>query len=106
MEVQILPLKITPFALIQIKNLMIKKDINNNGYGLRIGMKGGACSASFLLGFDKKNDNDKSYILEEINIYIDKKHLMYLLGLEIDFEENEEGVSGFVFNNPNNKLIQ
>jgi len=101
MEVQILPLQITPLALLKIKGIMVEKKIANNEYGLRIGMKGGACSASFLLGFNKKNESDSFYMLDEINIYIDKKHLMYIIGLEIDYEENETA-SGFVFNNRKN----
>ena len=97
-----LPLKITPLAITKIKDIMGAKNIINNGYGLRVGMKGGACSASFLLGFDKKNENDKLYPYDGIEVFIDKKHLMYLIGLEIDYEESE-GQGGFVFNNPEKK---
>lgn len=103
MEVENLPLQITPLALLKIKDIMLDKKIMNTDYGLRIGMKGGACSASFLLGFDKKNERDKDYHLDDLNIFIDKKHLMYIIGLEIDFEEHET-TSGFVFNNPNKTL--
>ena len=59
-------------------------------YGLRVGMKGGGCGAQFLLGFDLPTDNDQIFIVDKIKVIIDKRHLMYVIGTEVDFEENEE----------------
>ncbi len=51
----------------------------------------------FMLGFDKPNNSDISYSHNEVPIVIEKKHVMYLMGLEVDFiEESDE--RGFCFN--------
>ncbi len=63
-------------------------------YGLRVGMKGGGCSAQFLLGFDLPTENDHVYVVDSIKVIIDKRHLMYVIGTEVDYEETEEG-AGF-----------
>lgn len=92
------PVVITPEALFQIRQIIYQKSISLETYGLRIGMKGGGCSgASFLLGFDTVKSTDQTYHVEEVPVFIEKKHLMYVLGLELDYEKGEE--SGFVFNN-------
>jgi iron-sulfur cluster assembly protein len=65
-----------------------------------VGIKGGGCSgASFLLGFDKAKAGDEAYSLDTFYVFIEKKHVMYILGIEIDYETGESG-TGFVFNNP------
>jgi iron-sulfur cluster assembly protein len=97
---KILPLTLTQRAVAQVRAIMAYKQVSPEEYGLRIGIKGGGCSgASFLLGFDKAKSGDETYLHGDIPVIIEKKHLMYLLGLEIDFEESEEG-TGFVFNSP------
>lgn len=63
-------------------------------YGLRVGIKGGGCSAQFLLGFDLPTENDQIFVIDSIKVIIDKRHLMYVIGTEVDFEETEEG-AGF-----------
>ncbi len=96
-----IPVSITPKAISYIKDIMHQKNISPNEYGLRVGIKGGGCGGtSFLLGFDKAKPGDETYTTENVLVFIEKKHVMYVLGLEIDFEEGEEE-SGFVFNNPN-----
>jgi iron-sulfur cluster assembly protein len=49
-----------------------------------------------LIGFDKQKESDETYYLQDIPIYVDKKHLMYVVGISIDFEETQEG-RGFTF---------
>ncbi|MFN4147815.1 MAG: HesB/IscA family protein [Runella sp.] len=61
-------------------------------YGLRVGVKGGGCSAQFLLGFDTATAHDQIYDVSSIKVIIDKRHLMYVLGVEIGFEQSNEGV--------------
>jgi iron-sulfur cluster assembly protein len=92
-----LPVKITPQALEAIKDIKANKGIPAD-YGLRIGVKGGrGCGgAQFLLGFDHLKEDDAVYQLAGIDIYISKKHFLYLLDVQIDYEETEEGV-GFTF---------
>jgi iron-sulfur cluster assembly protein len=98
---EILPLQITEKAIRQIEAIMAAKNITTDNYGLRIGMKGGGCSATFLLGFDKATPTDKMYMCQSIPVYIEKKHLMYVFGLELDYEEGENG-TGFTFTKPEN----
>jgi len=90
-----LPFHITATALEEIKNIMQNKGIPQD-YGLRIGIRGGGCGASFLIGFDKQKESDETYYLQDVLIYVDKKHLMYVVGISIDFEETQEG-RGFTF---------
>jgi len=93
-----IPVKITESALFEIKYIFERKNIPAE-YGLRIGMKGSGCSGTtFVIGFDKKKEQDEVFIKEDIEVYIEKKHLMYLFGVEVDFVENETE-RGFVFNN-------
>ncbi len=90
-----LPVHLTELATKEIINIMQHKGIPPE-YRLRIGIKGGGCGATFLLGFDKPQSHDLEYQYAQIPILIDKRHLMYLLGLEVDFEDTQEG-RGFTF---------
>ena len=92
------PVKLSTKAIVEVRNIMLNKNIPKE-YGLRIGMKGGGgCGAgmSYLIGFDKKKDADLEYLEEDIPIYIEKKHMMYLIGLEVDFHEGADA-RGFAF---------
>lgn len=62
------------------------------GYALRVGLKGGACSASYLLGLDKATENDELYEVEGVKVLIDRRHLMYLIGVSIDYTETDSGM--------------
>jgi iron-sulfur cluster assembly protein len=95
-ELKINPIDITDKAKEQINNALKIKGIPEN-YFLRIGLRGGACSATYFIGFDKMEDNDELHQINNLNIglLIKKPHLMYLMGVELDFEE--EG-NGYTFN--------
>ncbi|MFY0653694.1 MAG: iron-sulfur cluster assembly accessory protein [Cyclobacteriaceae bacterium] len=93
------PVSLTEKAIGEVKNIMLNKGIPQD-YGLRIGIKGGGCGAmGYMIGFDKLNDEDLSYSNSNIPILVDKRHVMYLLGLEVDFYEGNDE-RGFVFNKP------
>ncbi|MCI4649294.1 iron-sulfur cluster assembly accessory protein [Phaeodactylibacter sp.] len=97
--------KQAPIALTEgaIKALnQIKKDQNiSEDHGLRVGVKGGGCSGfSYKLGFDLPKENDQVYEVSGIKILMEKAHGIYLLGMEIDWEEGLNN-RGFSFNNPN-----
>ena len=96
------PVTLTAKAIEEVKHIMANKNIPE-GYGLRIGVKGGAgCSGmGYMLGFDKPKDGDISYVVEDITIHVEKKQTMYLVGLEVDFYEGADA-RGFTFVNPNN----
>ena len=97
-----LPISITQKAYEEISNIINNKNIPKD-YGLRIGISGGGCSGvSYILGFDKKGKTDDEYKFRDIVIFMDKKHAMFVMGLEIDFEDNAEQ-RGFTFNSPDLK---
>lgn len=84
------PVSITEKARIEIFETLSANKIPDS-YGLRIGLKGGACSAGFLLGFDTLTEYDQIYFIDSVKVIIDKRHLMYVLGVIIDYEEGENG---------------
>lgn len=55
-------------------------------YGLRVGVRGGGCGASWLLGFDLPGPADEVYNVEGVRVIIDRKHLLYVLGAVIGYE--------------------
>ncbi|MCB0495753.1 MAG: iron-sulfur cluster assembly accessory protein [Cyclobacteriaceae bacterium] len=92
-----LPVHITPKALENIKRILKSKQVPQ-GYGLRIGTKNtNSCGAtSFMLGFDTQKTSDDNFTVDGIDVFINKKELLFLIDLILDFEEGE--ISGFKFN--------
>lgn len=97
------PVRITQKALTEIKAIINNKNIPAN-YGLRVRISGGGgCGGvSFVLGFDKKNESDLEYTIEDVIVYVDKKHAMYLLDKQVDFYEGPDA-RGFVFTDGDRK---
>lgn len=94
------PVEITDQALVEIKKILTTKDIPE-GYGLRVGVKGGGCSGmSYVLGFDKKRDFDQEFEISEVTVYMDKRQGLYLLNTRIDYHDGLDA-RGFIFENPN-----
>jgi iron-sulfur cluster assembly protein len=58
---------------------------------LRVGMRGGTCGGSFVLGFDSKTENDEEYLIENIPVIIDRRELLFVLGTEISYEVQGNG---------------
>jgi iron-sulfur cluster assembly protein len=94
---QLQPVKLPPRAAEEVKKIMQTKNIPE-GYGLRIGVRGGhGCGgAQLIIGFDKQKDSDLAYTVNDIRIYVDKKHTMYVIGKEVDWVEGETE-RGFAF---------
>jgi iron-sulfur cluster assembly protein len=94
------PVSISEKAAKEIKYLMENKNIPE-GYGLRIGVKGGSgCGGmGYMLGFDKPKEGDLSYLAQGIQVHVEKRQTMYLVGLEVDFYD-EADERGFTFVNP------
>lgn len=84
------PVSISERAVEEIRKIMRTKNIPPE-YGLRVGVKGGGCGVSFMIGFDKLKDSDHAYTVEDIPVYVDKKHTLYIIGKEVDFYEGDEG---------------
>lgn len=96
------PIKITENALKEIKNIIVQKNVPE-GYGLRVGVQGGGCSGlSYQLGFDKPREHDNQYTIDGLLVIIDKRHLLYIAGMEMDYQDGLNA-RGFTFNNPNAK---
>ncbi len=87
------PVHISERALAEIAETMTDNKIPDT-YGLRVGLRGGACSATFLLGFDTITEHDEVYFVESVKVIIDRRHLMYVVGVTIDYEEGANG-NGF-----------
>lgn len=96
----VLPVKITPNALQEIKQLF-DSALTDASKMLRIGVKGGGCSGlSYVLEMDERKERDEVFDVDGIPCIIDPAHSMYLFGMEIDWKKGLDA-RGFVFNNPN-----
>ena len=71
--------------------------------GVRAAVRGGGCSGfTYKLDFDNQNADDRVITDQGIQIYVDAKSFLYLMGTQIDFVD-ELNTSGFKFVNPNAK---
>lgn len=94
------PIKLSPRAAQEIQNIIATKDIPE-GYALRVGVRGGGCSGmSYVLGFDKQREHDATFEVDDITVYVDKRHGLYLMGTTIDYHDGLNA-RGFTFENPN-----
>lgn len=94
------PIQISPNAAREIRKIINKKNIPE-GYGLRVGVKGGGCSGmSYVLGFDKEREKDQVFEIDGITVYMDKRHGLYLMGTTINYHDGLDA-RGFTFENPN-----
>lgn len=94
------PLILTDGAVKQLERIReSEKVVNENG--LRVGVKGGGCAGfSYILGFDEKKEGDDEFVINGIKVFMNKAHAIYLIGIEIDFQDGLNN-RGFTFNNPN-----
>ncbi|KUG09564.1 HesB/IscA family protein [Solirubrum puertoriconensis] len=96
------PITLTSRALEEVKNILREKNVPAE-YGLRVGVQGGGCSGlSYLLGFDKAKEQDETFDVDGVKLIMDKKHAMYVLGMEVDFQDGLNA-RGFTFSNPQAK---
>ena len=74
-----------------------------DGFHIRLAVTGGGCSGlSYVCEaeeFDKKDDNDITIPYDGFDILIDKKSMIYLKGIELDYDGGLGG-TGFKFTNP------
>jgi iron-sulfur cluster assembly protein len=90
------PIGLTARAAEEVRKIMQTKNIPAE-YALRVGIRGGGCGGvSLIIGFDKQKPNDLAYHVEGIEMLIDKKHTMYLIGKLVDFYEGADA-KGFMF---------
>jgi iron-sulfur cluster assembly protein len=94
------PVTLTPGAVKQLNRIKADQNVPDD-YGLRVGVKGGGCSGfSYVLGFDQPKENDETFEISGLKVFMQKSHAIYLLGMEVDWVEGLNN-RGFSFNNPN-----
>ena len=92
------PVTLTGRAIEEVKRLMATDE---NARLLRIGVKGGGCSGmTYVLGFDEKKEGDEEFFIEGIPCMMNGAHAIYLLGMEVDWQDGLNS-RGFTFSNPN-----
>ena len=97
-----IPVAFTENAIHEIKRLL-SSDQAAPGTILRIGVKGGGCAGmTYVMAFDKEEENDNHYVHEGIPMIMNKAHGMYLIGMQVDYQDGLNS-RGFVFINPNAK---
>jgi len=71
-------------------------------FHLRVSVHGGGCSGlMYDLGFDDTvAETDQVFDDKGLKVLVDKKSLLYLLGMTLDFSDGLNG-KGFQFINPN-----
>jgi iron-sulfur cluster assembly protein len=94
------PVTFTQGALKELLKLKDQQEIAES-FGLRVGVEGGGCSGmSYILGFDQKKEGDQEFIIDGITVFMHKAHQMYLLGMQVDWQDGLNS-RGFTFSNPN-----
>jgi iron-sulfur cluster insertion protein len=94
------PLVFTDSAANKVKALIDEE--GNPDLKLRVFVTGGGCSG-FQYGFtfdEAVNDDDTTMQKNGVTLLIDAMSYQYLVGAEIDYQENIEGAQ-FVIKNPN-----
>jgi len=98
-------IKLTENAYVHINRSLEERNghglIENMGIGIRFGVTGAGCGGySYVIEFvDKDTGEDYIFDQDNVKIFIDKKSMILLDGLEVDFETNGFN-SGLKFNNP------
>ena len=85
----------------RLKEIMNSKEYQNAS-GVRISVKSGGCAGmTYEMNYvDQSIDGDEKIEVDGVNVFIDPKAIMYLLGTEMDYK-TDKFTSSFVFNNPN-----
>ncbi len=92
------PVTFTTTAVTELQRLLL---LQEEGKVLRIGAKGGGCSGlTYVLDFDFPAEKDVQFEIEGIPCVMEKSHGIYLMGMEIHWE-NGLNNRGFTFRNPN-----
>ena len=96
-------IQVSPSAAEHISYLK-QKDKVSRDQPLRISVSEGGCSGfSYKMDFDNsKTEKDKVFSSNGVQLVVEGKSLLYLMGMTLDFEGGLNG-KGFVFSNPNAK---
>ena len=93
-------IKLSNNAALRIKEIM--SNAEKDSIGVRVSVKTGGCAGmSYVMEYSKEvNPNDEVIEEKGVKVFVDSAAIMYLLGTEMDYK-NDELSSSFVFNNPN-----
>jgi iron-sulfur cluster insertion protein len=94
------PIVFTENAALKVRTLIA--DEGNDDLKLRVFVTGGGCSG-FQYGFsfeETAQEDDTALQKSGVTLLIDPMSYQYLVGAEIDYQENVEGAQ-FVIRNPN-----
>ena len=94
-----IPLSFTDNAAIKVKQLITEE--GNENLNLRVFVSGGGCSG-FQYGFtfdELINEDDTVMQKNGVKLLIDPMSFQYLIGAEIDYQENLQGAQ-FIIKNP------
>ena len=86
----------------QLLSIFIEENKDPKDNYVRVGVKSGGCSGlSYILDFeDKASESDKIVESNGVNLLIDKKSLLYLIGTTLEYSSGLNG-KGFHWTNPN-----
>lgn len=95
-------ISISDAALARIQHLLERR--GKASVGIKVGVRSRGCSGlSYTIEYaDEQSSFDEVVEREGVRVLIDPKAIMFLIGTEMDYVE-EELKSGFVFRNPNEK---
>jgi iron-sulfur cluster assembly protein len=98
----IIMIKVSEIAKKKVIQMMSEDGFDANNDFVRVGVKSGGCSGlSYDLKFDKnKSEGDKVFTDNGVQIIVDKKSFLYLVGTTLEYSGGLNG-TGFVFQNPN-----
>ena len=93
-------MRLTDAAALRIKDVMARAD--KPVAGVRVGVKNGGCAGmEYTMEYaDSVKPSDEVVEDKGVNILVDPKAVLFLLGTEMDYK-TEKLSAQFVFNNPN-----
>ena len=93
-------LKLSDNAVQKIKEIM--SSAKSDAIGVRVGVQTGGCAGmSYIMEYAKEiKPNEEVIDQKGVNVFIDPKAIIYLLGTEMDYKKDKFS-SQFVFKNPN-----
>ena len=94
-------IQVSNSAAQQVRLLKERDKLGQSDF-LRVSVKEGGCSGfSYKLDFDhNKKESDKTFECNGVQLVVDSKSLLYLMGMTLNFDGGLNG-KGFTFSNPN-----
>ena len=94
-------IQVSDSAAKQVRFLKERDQLGRSDF-LRVSVKEGGCSGfSYKLDFDQsKKESDKTFECNGVQLIVDSKSLLYLMGMTLNFDGGLNG-KGFTFSNPN-----